>query len=524
MMMNNALLRMVIADDERYIRSGLSGLDWDSLGLEVRLVANGLDALALVRNWHPDILLTDIRMPGMDGMELIELTKRIHPECKSIILTGYPDFEYAQKAVEFGAVKFILKPADNDEIMSAVSKCVQQVLKYQNRKNEYARLLEQVHKDTSFDLVLSHVLAGRMLSKAERHILETDEVRGSCFNVVVFALNRQLDRDAFRQIIDTLVPETWCLPQSDRVFAVVFHRENGVDMGKWVQDICHECVKALRETEINAQIGIGSMVQNFEGISQSYAQAEKCANLFFSHAELPIVFYDHISEKMNDDRGAPEMIHECLAAISMRNYQQVEACLSRIGSLFSENLFVESHYIKYAYIDICISAQQIFAEILRSVNGRRLDIEVYDRISAAENLKQLDCVIREFIFGLIDRVNEESGEEDFTDKAIDILEARFDQQLSLGDVAGEVHVNPQHLSRKIKQRTGSSFAQLLLKIRLRHACEYLTSSNMSLLQVAEHVGIPDFRYFGRVFKKNYGVTPSQYRKRHKGNGAQNGGK
>jgi len=282
-------------------------------------------------------------------------------------------------------------------------------------------------------------------------------------------------------------------------------------------------LRLLNEMGYAAQVGMGGVVQRFTAISQSYAQAEKCANLFFSHGEAHIVRYDEIAERLNDDSGEPELIQECLAAISMRNYQQVEACLSRIGSLFSENLFVESHYIKYAYIDICISAQQIFAEILRSGSGRRLDIEVYDRISAAENLKQLDCVIREFIFGLIDRVNEESGEEDFTDKAIDILESRFDQQLSLGDVAGEVHVNPQHLSRKIKQRTGSSFAQLLLKIRLRHAREYLTGSNMSLLQVAEHVGIPDFRYFGRVFKKNYGVTPSQYRKRHNGNGAQNGG-
>ena len=523
MMMNNALLRMVIADDERYIRSGLSGLDWDLLGLEVQLVANGLDALALVHNWHPDILLTDIRMPGMDGLELIELTKRIHPECKSIILTGYPDFEYAQKAVEFGAVKFILKPADNDEIMSVVSKCVQQVLEYQNRKNEYARLLEQAHRDTSFDLVLSHVLAGRMLSKAERRILKTDELRCSCFSVAVFALSIPLDRKAFKQAIDGIVSGTWYLPKSDRIFSVVFYRENGTEMEKWVQDICRECAKAFREMGIGVQIGIGSMVSIFERISMSYTQAEKCANLFFSHVELPIVFYEHISEKLNDDRGVPEMIRECLIAISMRNYQKVDLCMDRITKLFSYDLFVEGQYIKYAYIDLCISAQQIFAEVLRSSSSRRMDIEVYDLISAADNLKQLDCVIRAFIFRLIDRVNEESVEEDFTDKAIDILESRFGQQLGLRDVAREVHVNPQYLSRKIKQRSGSSFAQLLLKIRLRHACEYLTGTNMSLIQVAEHVGIPDFRYFGRVFKKNYGVTPSQYRKRHNGNSVQNGG-
>lgn len=517
-MMNNALLRMVIADDERYIRNGLSGLDWDSLGLEVRLVANGLDALVLVRNWRPDILLTDIRMPGMDGMELIELTKRIHPECKSIILTGYPDFEYAQKAIEFGAVKFILKPADNDEIMSAVSKCAQQILKEQDRRFEYVRLLEQARKDTSFDLVLSHALNGRMLSQTERSMLEDDEVRGKYFAAAAFVLDRHMDAEIFRKTMNGV----WCVPRSEREYCVVFRREKGAETEKWDREQCIAGICALSERGYTAQAGIGCTVQNFASVAQSFAQAEKCANLFFSHGETDIVRYEDIAEKLNDDSGGPELIQECLSAVSMRNYQQVESCLDRIGGLFSGELFVESHYIKYAYIDICISAQQIFAEVLRTGSGRRLDIEVYDSISAADSLKQLDAVIREFILNLIDRANEESGEEDFTDKAIAIMEERYSQQFSLGDIAGEVHVNPQHLSRKIKQRTGVSYAQLLLRIRLGHACELLTGSNMSLLMVAESVGIPDFRYFGRVFKKNYGITPSQYRKRHNGSAPQSG--
>lgn len=130
------MIGMVIADDELIIRQGLMSINWDKYGVTVLgAAANGNEALSMIISGHPQILITDIRMPGMDGLKLIEASKEYVPEIQSILLTGYEDFSYAKTAISLGAVDYILKPSDPDEIIEAVKKAkgkINEILQLKN--------------------------------------------------------------------------------------------------------------------------------------------------------------------------------------------------------------------------------------------------------------------------------------------------------------------------------------------------------------------------------------------------------
>lgn len=162
------MIGMVIADDELIIRQGLMSINWDKYGVTVLgAAANGNEALSMIISGHPQILITDIRMPGMDGLKLIEASKEYVPEIQSILLTGYEDFSYAKTAISLGAVDYILKPSDPDEIIEAVKKAkgkINEILQLKNLetncktqkiKNRVIRdVLEYIEKHYSEDISL----------------------------------------------------------------------------------------------------------------------------------------------------------------------------------------------------------------------------------------------------------------------------------------------------------------------------------------------------------------------------------
>lgn len=139
------MIRMVIADDELLIRQGLQSISWSDYGIELAgVAANGIEALEMVRSVLPSILLTDIRMPGMDGLKLIRAAREIVPDIKSILLTGYQDFSYAQTAIHLRAIDYILKPSDPKETIEVVLKAKKQIEKEEQEKLERENYLRQI--------------------------------------------------------------------------------------------------------------------------------------------------------------------------------------------------------------------------------------------------------------------------------------------------------------------------------------------------------------------------------------------
>ena len=140
------MIRMVIADDELLIRQGLQSISWNDYGIELAgVAANGIEALELVKSVMPSILLTDIKMPGMDGLKLIRAAREIVPDIKSILLTGYQDFSYAQTAIHLRAIDYILKPSDPNEIIEVVLKAKSQIEKEELERLEKEKALQQIN-------------------------------------------------------------------------------------------------------------------------------------------------------------------------------------------------------------------------------------------------------------------------------------------------------------------------------------------------------------------------------------------
>lgn len=510
--MNNSMthLRMIIADDEQYIRNGLSLLNWESLGIEVCIVSNGVEALELIQNWKPNILMTDIRMPGIDGLKLLEMTKQILPACRFLILTGYADFEYAQKAIEFGASKFILKPADNEALMKTVSKCADDIMAYRNKSFEHECLLEQIRQNHSFEMLLSHLLNGRILSDEEHNFSKAAEQGKTSFSVVVYTLNKPLDAGLYRQVMNEINQNAWYLLNAGDLYCAVYYEEKDI-----TQDIIKYCelsIDLLADKGYIAQAGIGRSVDSLNNINLSYHEAIQAINVFFSKQMMKTISFARIADVINDDKGCPELVSKCIKAIAARNYLQVSNTLTEIKQLYSDVLFVEKHYIKYAYIDLCITAIQVLNNS-QTFSIDKIDTDVYNNISNATDIELANRIVQDYLISLIDQTNEAANADDFVDTAINYLEENYSRQMNLNDVANFLHVNAQYLSRKMKQKTGMSFGQLLTNIRLKNACRLMQENKKSLLIIAEESGFSDFRYFGRVFKKEYGLTPSQYRRR-----------
>ncbi len=140
------MIRMIVADDELLIRQGLQTISWSDHGIELAgTAANGIEALELVRSVMPGILLTDIKMPGMDGLKLIDAARQIVPDIKSILLTGYQDFGYAQSAIQLGAMGYVLKPSDPNEIIDAVLKAKRRIDAEKKERREKEKALQQLN-------------------------------------------------------------------------------------------------------------------------------------------------------------------------------------------------------------------------------------------------------------------------------------------------------------------------------------------------------------------------------------------
>ena len=519
------MFKVMIVDNETAIRKGLVYcIRWDAIGCSIAAQAvDGVDALEQFPVVQPDIVISDIRMPGMDGLELARHIRQEHPQTKVIIMTGFPDFEYAQRAIEYCVVDFVLKPTSVDSLVKAIEKAKALIAKEQSSQ-ELARklasesqqnlLLERgmllhdlIHRvDLSYLYVLNR-MAQLDMDLASYHVLRMDIVPVDQSNsqgndcLPYLRQSQEVLRDCLTEC------EVYFAPRGDQMCYVVVCASDAASL----------MTRCLEATDI---IGSMSRFFLFVGISQHWDnplrmadaadQADQAAQFARYTMEQPVVRFDQIPGI--PPQAIQRVIHDIdrlKDKVERRSRADSHEILKELFGFIRQNRLPIEH-VK----NICLYIYQLcFSLPLASDAGELMTMSglkqliSYDSVQQAEDGMQM----------LLDQVLQQSdGASADSANVIRLVKAyiaeHYAEDISLKTLAGLVYLSPVYLSRLFSRETGETISAYVQNVRIERAKSLLRTTNLKIYEVAEPVGFTDPVYFSRIFKKATGIKPKDFRK------------
>lgn len=488
------MFKLLIVDDEPIIRNGLRNtIDWMSMGYESPSVAsNGNQALAMILEENYQVVLTDIKMPGLNGIELITRIRQIRPQTVIVIISGHKDFEYAHAAVKYHVEDYILKPISKKRIIETFSR-IATIL--QNRITEYEKLERE---QTILKQYLINLLIHGSVEEA-LHLAEENNIlfEGPEASVIILRLP---EKESFSLGVATLKEHDELLPVSylkeqDRLVSCV----PTVHLPLLLKQI----KSVFEQTGNTYQMGIGNSYQTLDGIKYSYNEALKALNTAQNNKET---YYQEGKRKDKDNTSRlskKDLLTYLLA-------QDEERAIAEIHCIFShakrENMEELYHW--------CVSVIFELKEYLKSVNRHDLGFLSPQQSSAILEENDYELLERVFIGAIQDFLrsfqNVSSNQERIVAKTIAMVNERYmDKSLSLQRISEELQISFSYLSTIFKSVYKKNFSSYLLDVRMAQAFQLIQSGNYKIYEVADKVGFSNARYFTETYKKYFSVTPSK---------------
>lgn len=525
--------RIMIVDDEADVREGIvRHIDWESLGFEIVAEAeNGRDALDKAENTEMDVVLTDIKMPFIDGLQLsAELTK-MYPGIQIIILSGFDEFEYAQEAIKLNVAEYILKPVNVAEL-TAILLRVKQLL---DENIEQSRNIELLQKSFQNSLPLMRErflieLIWGMVPKddIERQLAQYDlNIDQSPYKVVsIFALD--FAAEEFPTISAELVPlsikqiveeefEELCqsytfLGTSTIISITSWNDSNPVEK---LMNLANEiCLKCYRVLNIRITVGIGRVYEKISRVHDSYLEAKSALEYQAVWGTGKVIYIQDMEQNRSKavfSQGGEERL---LAAIKFgtadqiaqqleKNFTQMDSLQDWEKNAYLIGLFNAMYQIVQQYSlhteETVMEKLRLFFDIPQEWGNR--DYMYAWFLDICQSMHQLLSSKRK------------TAAYHLTEEAKRIISERYsDSSLSVEQVCDHLHVSQSHFSTVFKQKTGTSFIQYLTEVRMNQAAELLKTTDEKTYMIANNVGYEDPNYFSYVFKKRFGISPTKYRK------------
>lgn len=519
------MFKIMIVDNEAAIRKGLAHcIRWETLDCVVAGQAeDGIDALNQIPIIHPDIVISDIRMPEMDGLELVRKLNETYPHIKSIILTGFPDFEYAQRAIEYRVVDFVLKPTAVDSLVQAIEKAKARIVEDSSNQHLSRRLADQSEQNL----------------KLQQGMLIHDLINGASLSQP-FVLNRtsQLDLDLTsyhvlrleispieKKEADPLI----YLKQAQSVLADCMS-EYLVHFVPFGDQLCYAiaCTSDTASLELRCReavdiigslprfllyIGISRYYTDPLSMSRAAEEAEQAAQIALYSSDRPVASYSQMP-------AIPQQIiahvFEDLKLLkSAIENQNISGTLKIITKLF--------HYIKVNKIpieevrNICVYIHQFCINPLFFHNAEDYAAEIglpaLKRLIEGSSVDSLEKNMLSFAELILDRMAcDTSCQGNLIHTIKNYIAQHYREELTLEGLASIVYLSPTYLSKLFKRETGENLSTYMQNVRIDAAKTLLRTTPLKTYEVAERVGISDPVYFSRIFKKVVGVKPKDFRK------------
>jgi len=510
---------VLIVDDERIIREGVaSSIDWSQYGfLLLGLAENGIDAYERIKQDVPDVVITDIKMPGMDGLELISKVHQKFPEIIFIILSGYGEFEFANKAMKYGVKYYLLKPCDENEIINILAKITiekrekEKKDKFLNDINDnLKKVLPQVGEQFLRDLIM-----GVNYSKSElEYFLRLFEINETKFKLIVFKMDNVvdvIDKFALKNISYDILNENSVYLSSiidNNILLLIKSMDLSI-----LTDLLFQ-IKNTFNKYFKSDICVGVSNENeFENIQKMYHEVQDCLKCEFYLGDNKI-----ITEKVIEFNNSRDNF-------KISTYNENIPEYVKAGNLESLNLELDGffHMIYDEKLEIEMAKNyciEIFLIILRQ--GDFKEVSSYTKglyeIQDKSTLKQISIYIKD-IANKIAKKNYENNTENYgaiISTVINYVNNNIQNyELSLTWIAKKVlFINENYLGKLFYKHTNEKFSRYVVRIRMEKAKELIKSNkDYKIYEITEQIGLEDnTQYFSQVFKKYTGYTPSEYRK------------
>ncbi|MFT3849077.1 MAG: response regulator [Propionivibrio sp.] len=539
------MCRVLIADDEPKVLLLIKSLiEWEALGLELVATANdGMSALAAIAELRPDIVITDIRMPGYDGIELIGRAKAMNPATDFIIISGYRHFDYAQKAIRFGVEDYLLKPLKAVEINQTLRKMIEKYRdrdlarerekRYSARAEKDTQMLHERFLVTAFGFGDDDEQSDRALGLEQ--INQKYALNLQAFEFQAFAVKADVGADSLGVKVSKLLVEKVVGAirdaMKDRCHAcLLYPSEHGV---YGLLNFDESQKKALRKALLAVIDDLQSQSEIFDRIKVSVGLGRQSGDtreirLSAQEAELAMLNRlvqgtGRILERPSADNSDFVVAQIVSADVRKRLLQSVEildasAATSVIAGL-SEAASKYEGMTGKAVLAIFDECMQILRFGLRAQNAVDAQIEALqssalEKLGMCHSQREVFLLLGAYTSNLVEHVvalrRSESAKP--VRDAQKFIQANFASPIGLESVSEQVGFNPTYFSLVFKKETGMNFLEYLTEVRIREAKRLLSDPRKTIADVAFEVGYSDVKHFSRVFTRSTGLHPSKYRK------------
>lgn len=533
------MYNLIIVDDEIEVRRGIiKKIEWEKFGFQVAGEAeNGREALDIIERDIPDVVITDIRMPIMDGLELASIIRDKFPTVRIIILTGFDDFKYAQQAIKLDIVEYVLKPVTSKDMMEILKKLRNQLDEERAQREDLKALKE--HYIQSMPVMKDRFLTSLITSKKKKDDIDDKckaysiRLSGTNFTVGVISLDfnsikagsfRSEERDLAVYAIQNISEEIVGKHSLGHVFTYNDLVTVLFSFGAENQDfVLNRVFSALNEIRINVEkylkftvtIGIGSITGDITAVGDSYRSAVAALDYRFVIGTNRVIFIEDLEQKYVEKVEFDEVKEQLLkTSIKVGTEEDISNTV--------DMLFKDIGDMKASFKDYQIYLLEILAAITKLAKSLQLDTgeilgsnsnfltELY-KFETIEAVKQW---IKKICTGLMMSIDIKRKDNCklLVEKAKDYVAANYSEEdLTINKMCSILHISVSYFTSIFKKETGETFLNYLVRTRLEAAMEMLVSTGMKTSEIAQKVGYPDPHYFSYFFKKNYGTSPKEYR-------------
>lgn len=535
-------IKVFLVEDEVIIRSGVKkSINWEQEGYEfVGEASDGELAYPMILKEKPDILITDIRMPFMDGLELSRLVKKELPDIKILILSGYDEFEYAKKAIKIGVTEYLLKPisaAKLTEVLNAVAETIRQENEEKNLLETYfAEMRENTERDKMrlFEkLLMGDLSMGEILEAGERFGMN---LGASCYKIVLFKILANLENHVYaEQMVDacssveqaaSMMEGVYVFQRGVEGWAFLLTAQDEKSMEESAKILYQNLKQAMKNyTQLEYFGGIGSTVPRIRSLKQSFREADRAFAARFVEEANQIISQKEF-EKSQMEEGlkmqgvvqigkSREMLQKFL---SNGTREEVKAFSDAYISRIEEENIRSTMVRQYVVIDVCIVILS-FCERISSANRLQEEAEELQKMmQKIHSLSEIKKYVVRLLNEAIELRDAESGRRysDLIAAAKKEIENHYMmEEISLNTVAISVGMSPSYFSSIFSKEAGKTFVEYLTEVRIEKAKEFLMCSSMKTSEIGYEVGYKDPHYFSYIFKKVQGCSPKEYRARGK---------